>query len=260
MPKRIPVIAIAVGLAVAGCGGSSSHHAALPSASASISSPRILAASQSTTAGSAPSAETTLPRSRTRHHGATHASPSQPPSVSTSSPTPRRHATQARHHKGEAPTQVTKLRSRTGTHAAHPSKVPPSSTTATSTTSTTSATETATPVATTTPNAGIPSGTDVGGPTPIDCMNQQSLTNPHAMQLEEWEARDPRTKSPIFVEGPFESNGTVDQYVQTYQGINLVAAGGIYVASAPLSSGLQTQVDALARCLRRATGNGPLGF
>jgi hypothetical protein len=80
------------------------------------------------------------------------------------------------------------------------------------------------------------------------------------IESEEWEALDPTSKGPVYVEGPFQTPDQVQQYTSTYTGVNLVAAGGLYAVSAALSSHLDFQVDSVAKCLSAATGSGTLSF
>lgn len=176
--------------------------------------------------------------------------------VTTPSPTtthPTRHATGNPH---------------TTTTPRKPTPRSPTPTANTGTTPTTGPATTTTPTsaytnpvpAATTPNAGIPAAANVEGPTPIDCMQRKSLIDPHAIQSEEWEGLSPLDKkTPMFVMGPFKTTDLVQQYVKTYTGINLVAAGGLYVVSSALHSHLEFQVNALALCLKSATGQGTLG-
>ena len=259
-------IAVITALALAGCGGSAQHPQTHTLASvndpltAAASAPRTASAPRKHVAiSTAPTTTTTPARRVVRHHPTNPSAPDPTTTTATTTTATTTSTAAPRHVTTTKRTPPTRTTSRSRTTASRPTRTTakPTGTKPSATQPTTVLPGTMTTSATTT-NAGLPSGTNVQGPTPIECMQQRQLINPHAMQLEEWEGVDPLTHKPIFVIGPFQSPGLAQQYVQTYQGINLDAAGGLYVASAALTSNLNFQVNALAKCLMTAIGQGTL--
>jgi hypothetical protein len=112
----------------------------------------------------------------------------------------------------------------------------------------------------TTPNAGIPRSAHVSGPTPNICLKAVGLLTPHATQTSTWEAYDPTTKAPVFVDGPYKNKGQARASAKSLVGVESASPGGLYVVSANLASHLGFKVTATAKCLSGSSGQGTLRF
>jgi len=236
-PHSLLPITVAFGLALvlAGCGGSSDHSGT--SAHVTINIPP--AASGGATS-SAPSATTAASPNRTAATTSTRTAATPPATTGASSPTKTTTAAGA------------KPASRTSRQ--HPRKPVQSASALAAAQAKSRAKKAAAP------KAGVPPTAHVSGPTPNVCLNASGLLNPHAIATGEWEALSPATQVPVFVQGPYLTAAEAQAYAQTYTGINLVAPGGLYVASADLTSHLQFWVNAVAKCLSQTSGSGTISF
>jgi hypothetical protein len=265
--RSLTLLLAATAIAAAGCGGSS-HSSTGNATAAAAASP----ATGTTTAATTPATRSThgahgahgTPSgtgytSSTRAATTTHATAGGGPATSATSTSAA--APVSHHHTGAgAATRQsgTAAASTHGTAKTHPA----SSATTTASTTTTASSSGAIPpppsASSTTPTAGLPAAAHVSGPTPIDCLAAAGLVSPRSWELEGWVGYDATTNAPVYIQGPFTSNSQAQASAESLSSVELVAAGGLYAISAPLTGHLQFQVSAVAGCLSKTSGTGVL--
>jgi hypothetical protein len=87
------------------------------------------------------------------------------------------------------------------------------------------------------------------GPTPISCLLAAGMRTPQVHQAGIWEAYDPATGRPLFVDGPYGSSSAAAQAAQNLSIIEQSTSGGVYRVTAPVTGHMTAQVDAVAACL-----------
>jgi hypothetical protein len=96
------------------------------------------------------------------------------------------------------------------------------------------------------------------GPDPEHCLLVVRLTDVRAgVEQNVWEGNFVGTsandsQATVFLAGPYASSAEATQYANSLQGTELAAAGGRWVASAALTSHLQSQVTNSAACMAAA--------
>jgi hypothetical protein len=90
------------------------------------------------------------------------------------------------------------------------------------------------------------------------CMTSNGFGQPLLLQANEWRAVVALKQAPVFIEGPYLSDSQAQVAAASLNGVETVAAGGLYVVSALLHYHLDADVNALATCLGKA-GDAPSG-
>jgi hypothetical protein len=64
-----------------------------------------------------------------------------------------------------------------------------------------------------------------------------------------WRGDNPVTNLHVYIDGPYKTGADADRSATSLLGVELAARGGLYVVSAALTSHLDAQVAAVAKCL-----------
>jgi hypothetical protein len=100
----------------------------------------------------------------------------------------------------------------------------------------------------------------VKGPSPITCLKQAGLLNPHSTSKGEAEALSAAVGQDVYVDGPYKNHAAAVSAAGSLNGVEIAEASGLYMVSATLPSHLNADVKAVAKCLKSTKGKGFLGF